>query len=295
MQFQVARARDYYRRGARGFGASSPPDGRAIFHVECRAYRGLLDEDRSQRVRRVHAPRSRPAGGKSPRKAASGVAGEVGIMVGEPRSCRNENATGRVLISERAACGGSAMSGVDTPARKGGVSAEAVTVVRRYSARLSGLVVGLAQYGFRVTVLEALQPARRARESVHRSRNRADGGRVPAREYGLHERTSHALLLGRSASITCSRRSRSFSSSHPTAARAYSKRTRGPAKAASFGSHAHEGTTTPGLDKLRVGLRPDGHVTRKPDADPPLLLVWLEYRQNRCCTIERFWGIVLTV
>lgn len=43
MQFQVARARDYYRRGAALVPLLSH-DGRAIFHVMCGAYRRLLDE-----------------------------------------------------------------------------------------------------------------------------------------------------------------------------------------------------------------------------------------------------------
>ena len=43
MQFQVARARDYYRRGAALLPMLSP-DGRAIFHVMCAAYSRLLDE-----------------------------------------------------------------------------------------------------------------------------------------------------------------------------------------------------------------------------------------------------------
>jgi phytoene synthase len=43
MQFQVSRARYYYRRGAALVPLLSP-DGRAIFHVMCGAYGRLLDE-----------------------------------------------------------------------------------------------------------------------------------------------------------------------------------------------------------------------------------------------------------
>jgi phytoene synthase len=43
MQFQVARARDYYRRGA-VLAPLLSSDGRAILHMMCSAYRGLLDE-----------------------------------------------------------------------------------------------------------------------------------------------------------------------------------------------------------------------------------------------------------
>ena len=43
MRFQVARARDYYRRAA-ALPQLLSPDGRAIFHVMCGAYGRLLDE-----------------------------------------------------------------------------------------------------------------------------------------------------------------------------------------------------------------------------------------------------------
>jgi phytoene synthase len=62
MRFQVARARDYYRRGA----ALAPllsPDGRAIFHVMCGAYGRLLDEIENRGydvfARRVSVPKWR--------------------------------------------------------------------------------------------------------------------------------------------------------------------------------------------------------------------------------------------
>ena len=43
MRFQVERARDYYRRGSALLPLLSP-DGRAICHVMCATYRGVLDE-----------------------------------------------------------------------------------------------------------------------------------------------------------------------------------------------------------------------------------------------------------
>jgi phytoene synthase len=62
MQFQVARARDYYRRGA-ALASLLSSDGRAIYHVMCGAYRGLLDEIERSRydvfTRRVRLPRWR--------------------------------------------------------------------------------------------------------------------------------------------------------------------------------------------------------------------------------------------
>jgi phytoene synthase len=62
MAFQVARARDYYRRGA-ALGPLLAPDGRAILHVMCAAYRGLLDEIERRGydvfARRVRMPRWR--------------------------------------------------------------------------------------------------------------------------------------------------------------------------------------------------------------------------------------------
>jgi 15-cis-phytoene synthase len=64
MRFQVARARDYYRRGA-ALASLLSPDGRAIFHVMCGAYRGLLDEIERDGydvfTRRVRVPRWRKA------------------------------------------------------------------------------------------------------------------------------------------------------------------------------------------------------------------------------------------
>ena len=64
MRFQVARARDYYRRGA----ALAPllsPDGRAIFHVMSGIYRRLLDEIEACGYdvfsRRVRVPKWRKA------------------------------------------------------------------------------------------------------------------------------------------------------------------------------------------------------------------------------------------
>lgn len=62
MHFQVARARDYYRKGAALIPLLSR-EGRAIFHVMCNAYRGLLDEierrDYDVFTRRVRLPRWR--------------------------------------------------------------------------------------------------------------------------------------------------------------------------------------------------------------------------------------------
>jgi phytoene synthase len=62
MQFQVARARDYYRRGSAVMRFLSP-DGRAIFHVMSGAYSGLLDEIERRGydvfTRRVRVPRWR--------------------------------------------------------------------------------------------------------------------------------------------------------------------------------------------------------------------------------------------
>jgi phytoene synthase len=64
MRFQVARARDYYRRGSALVPLLSP-DGRAIFHVMCGAYRRLLDEieraDFDVFTRRVRVPKWRKA------------------------------------------------------------------------------------------------------------------------------------------------------------------------------------------------------------------------------------------
>lgn len=62
MRFQVARARDYYRRAAALVPLLSP-DGRAIFHVMCGAYGRLLDEieraDYDVFARRVRVPKWR--------------------------------------------------------------------------------------------------------------------------------------------------------------------------------------------------------------------------------------------
>lgn len=62
MRFQVARARDYYRRGAALLPMLSD-EGRAIFHVMHGTYRGLLDEieqrDYDVFTRRVRVPRWR--------------------------------------------------------------------------------------------------------------------------------------------------------------------------------------------------------------------------------------------
>src|SRR5262249_29493775 len=62
MRFQVARARDYYRKGA----ALAPllsPDGRAIFHIMCGSYSRLLDEIEARGydvfTRRVSVPKWR--------------------------------------------------------------------------------------------------------------------------------------------------------------------------------------------------------------------------------------------
>ncbi len=62
MQFQVARARDYYRKGA-VLAPLLSPDGRAIFHVMRGAYSRILDEiercDYDVFTRRVRLPRWR--------------------------------------------------------------------------------------------------------------------------------------------------------------------------------------------------------------------------------------------
>ena len=64
MRFQVARARDYYRKGA-GLTPLLSANGRAIFHVMCGAYRRLLDEiersDYDVFTRRVRVPKWRKA------------------------------------------------------------------------------------------------------------------------------------------------------------------------------------------------------------------------------------------
>ena len=62
MRFQIARARDYYRRGA-GLLPLLSMEGRAIFHVMHATYRGLLDEierhDYDVFTRRVRVPKWR--------------------------------------------------------------------------------------------------------------------------------------------------------------------------------------------------------------------------------------------